>query len=201
MDTIDYEAIAIQPDKRTKLRAASDQFDKVAYINISDALANFERGGDIVLQKLDKEAKNGRYDSGLKAHTMTKQRQYKIKVLFDRFGQPVKKGDVVEWKFDLRTRDADDRKLSTKDIANIIRTGRGDSLKIMHAAEVDKDGCITVDYQDAAKLLNNWGMHYSGKTPISKMNELSGGPKKTPDGTMKHIHNWRFMEVPPTGKQ
>jgi hypothetical protein len=180
---IDYEQIAAGRSPEHKMRMAQDQIKKVGYVSLSDALANRDRDSVIVLQALDAMCAEDRLP------------RYKIKILRDAYGYAPEPGDVHEWKWQIKTRDEFGKKYDQSRIHEMVRRGE-DTHVIYHSAVIDEDGCITVGYKDAVMLLNNYGVHWFSHMPISKMRELSREPVSTEKG-QRHIHNWRYMEIPP----
>jgi hypothetical protein len=180
---IDYEKIAAGASPEHKMRIAQSEMARVGYVSLSDALTNRDRDSVVVLQALDAMDADGRVQP------------VKLKILRDRHGNPPVPGDVWEWKYQIRTRNAFGQKYDSGKIKEMQRRGDDDHV-IYHSAVVDADGCITVPYRDASNLLHNHGVHWFSKMPISGMKEHSREPEKTDRG-LQHRWNWLYMEVPP----
>ncbi|MCP4640280.1 MAG: hypothetical protein GY851_07610 [bacterium] len=192
---IDYRAIANEHVLQRKRAVAREQFNEAAYVSVSDAMVNITRGGEVVLEKLGAESRTGIKDKA-GVSSLTNQRAWKLRVLCDRWGMPVKPGDVIKYKADLTNKDEDGNKLTSRDIKDMKRRGAY-NLVTTHALVVDDRGCLTALFEDASKLLKTHGVHYVSGEPITGLKELSGALKDAPDGSKKHVHNWRYVEVPP----
>lgn len=180
---IDYEAITAGTSPERKRRIAQEQIRRVGYVAISDALVNRDRDSIIVLQVLDAMSESGALPL------------YKLKIVRDAQGNPPVHGEIYQWKWQVKTRDDFGTKYDTRKINEMLRRGDDDHV-VYHAAKIDKDGCITIPYKDAAMLLANHGIHYESRMPISGMREHSRDPVVTESG-QRHTWNWLYMEVPP----
>jgi hypothetical protein len=193
---IDYDRLASIDDPRRRYVATQEAVARAGKIILSDALINRDHGGNYVLVYLDKEQLDGvRDENGIVRPAEI--RTFKIKILFDEFGNPPKPGTEHKWLFGRTKRDKFGWKISTRQAKEIIRKGNRVELETYHAAKIDNNGCITVPYKDAVHLLDNWGIHYFSNEPISRMREFTRWTKKNPEsGEMEHVHNWRYVEVP-----
>lgn len=194
---IDYERAADKPSQKATRAAVIEDFENVDYISISDAQANFTRGGDTVLQLLAAEEMTGKIDPATGRSNPMMRRSWKIKVLCDHWGLEVKPGDVIEWKANKHRHDKSGRKYTSRDVAEMKRRGEGNKLVDMHAAVVDNKCCIELGFQDASKLLATHGVYYLSGMPLSKLKQFSRAEKMAPDGVMRKVHNWRYVEVLP----
>lgn len=194
---IDFTRLnAITSPNELKTRVL-EEFNAAGDFPLSDVLIQHTNAATHVLKLLADEAKYGCINPRTKRRDTTIRRTYKIKVLCDMWGDPVKPGDVIEWKADIRRRDPMGRKYTTKDMMELRRQNREDEFVEYHAAEVGPDGCIVVEFDDAGKLLITHGVYYGTGGPICSHKEIAGKPKMSPSGAMKHRHNWLYMEVPP----
>jgi hypothetical protein len=195
---MDLRALSLVQSPTERRRLVSKAFAEAEYICLSDILLETRNeAAKLVLRLLEQEGKEGRYDPQTKRKNPALRRTWRIKVLSDEWGQPMKPGSTLEWKAGLRRRDPDGRKFTGWDINEMRRRGNDEDFVIYHAAVLDDDCCITVESHDAILLLNQWGIHFATGLPISKFRELGKEPKKAPDGSMRHRHNWLYMEVPP----
>lgn len=186
---------AITSPNELKTRVA-EEFKAAGNFPLSDVLIQHTNAATHILKLLADEAKYGSVNPRTGRRDTTIRRTYRIKVLCDMWGRPVSPGDVVEWKADIRRRDPMGRKYTTKDMMELRRQNREDEFTEYHAAEVDSDGCIAVEFDDAGKLLITHGVHYATGGPICSHKETSSKPKMAPDGSMRHRHNWMYVEVP-----
>jgi len=194
---IDLRSLSLVQNPTERRRLTSEAFNEEEYVELSDILLTRNIAAGIVLKLLENESKEGRYDKGTKRRNPALRRTWRIKVLSDEWGLPVAPGTTLEWKAGLRRRNEDGRKLTGWDINEMRRRGNDEEYVIYHAAVLDDDCCITVEAHDAILLLNQWGIHYRTGMPISHHHELGKTPKKCPDGSMRHKHNWMYAEVPP----
>lgn len=190
---IDYETLRNAHFTR-RAALVDDMISKSEYVSISDAMVNREHGGNLVLQALDFETKNGGYyKDGI---IVPEGRKFKLRVLCDEHGDALKTGDKVQWKQSLRNRVRDaksgpsGRVMSTREQAAAVR--RGDSQKLVDVRErtLDKSGCIECNYQEASTLLSEFGVYYASQQPISKRKQFSSSDNPT--------CYWRYEEVIPS---
>lgn len=197
---IDYRGLSTLSNPTTRKEAVAEAFRAEEYVSLSDAIMAAQAGnyaGQQILIMMDQETSSGMLNPATGRNDPTMRRRFKIKVLCDEWGDPVPPGEKIEWKFNIKNRDDLGRKYTSTRKKELARQGREEEYKEYHAAIVDKDGCITLEFQDASKLLNQYGVHYSTGLPISRAKELSGTVKPVPGGGFKHMHNWRYMEVLP----
>lgn len=177
MERINFDDIAIHPDSTVRQRKLLEQMDKCKEgVLITDCLANDKRGGLQVMQILQKTKPN---------------RRYKIRVLKDMWGDPVKPGDTIEWHFATAHRDPFGKKITNAYKKDLIRRGAIREIETWHDATVDKHGCIDVPFEDAAILLNTRGVHFESKEPLCRMKETASPSNK------RLQHYWLYEEVPP----
>lgn len=196
---INYQALSQIDNIGVRFEAVQKAFDAEEYIPITDAILAAQLGnvaGKIVLQLFEAETQRGRINPITKKPDPTNRRTFRLRPLFDEWGDPYKPGDIVEWKAGINKRDRQGRKFTSQKIKELVRTGQEDQYYITHAAEVDADGCIQCAYEDAGSLINLWGIHYDTGLPISKHQEF-GALSDYPDGGKRHKRNWRFVEVLP----
>lgn len=179
---INYDAVAVMPTRSGRQETVLRQFENNDYVCITDALVNIGRGGVEVLVLLSKE------------HI---QRKYTLRVLCDRWGDPVSDGNKIEWTINKGNRDRFGNKVNSRQIFEATRRGQGEQFIERYSAIV-RDGCIRVSRKAAVQLLNLHGVSYLSDEPLSKMRRVSSAKKTRPDGKIGQIHNWRFVEVLPT---
>jgi hypothetical protein len=209
---IDYFALSNIKDAAQRMISVSMAVENAGYICLSDAILHARNGGNLVLHWTDREDEAGREDSdGIIMEGS--RRMWKIKILCDEYGNPPVPGDKIKWVFKRTCRDKrTGLKLNSRQIKEMQRMGLGDSLIQYHGAIIDEYECISVGYKDAVTMLRNHGVHYESKLPLSPMKEFTSWRKKNPKyvptkeelSTLRrdeiglvHVHNWRFMEVPP----
>lgn len=163
MEHIDFSKIAAQTGRDYKTRAILSEVDRVGINNvmISDCLVNVDRDGLMVMRTLHNHFMQNR------------DLFYKIHVIQDLWGNPVKPGQKIEWKAGMKKRDPFGKKYSIQQIKNFQRRGELRQIEIWHNATVDDKGCINVSFEDAAILLSERGVHYLSKEPITTMPEKS----------------------------
>lgn len=154
---IDFSKIAMQSARDYKIRTIQSEVQRVGGMNkilITDCLSNKDRDGLLVMKVLtDAVAENPTV-------------RYKIRVLSDMWGNPVKPGDKVEWKFERKTRDMFGKKITNRQFKEYIRRGEEREIEIWHDAIVDEKGCVDVPFKDAAILLDTRGVHFESKQPL-----------------------------------
>lgn len=195
---IDYAALARIPEPGQRHVATKLAIKKVDYVSLSDALVNRNNGGNFVLVYLENESQSGRLDTNTGITMPNNVRQWKIQILCDEFGNSPVPGEIHKWKFGVAKKDEFGVKLTSRTIKEIRRRGLGETLEEWHGDTIDEYGCITLPYKDAALLLNNNGVHYITNQPITMLKEVTSWQKKNPaDGSMVHVRNWRYREIPP----
>jgi hypothetical protein len=190
MDRIDFERIGGIQGAESKILNIHDQVERIGFENIalSDCLMNRDRDGSMILNLLQEYASQGTLN-------------YKIKVLIDVNGNPVKPGDVIEWKHSIKKRDIFNKKLTMVQIKNFQRRGEIRKIENWHSAVVDNKGCISVSFDDACILLSQFGVHFESKQPLTSMPEKTKtvGYDSYEKDTRKSTgltYFWRYMEVP-----
>jgi hypothetical protein len=178
-------------DHRTldgKLTAFDKEIDRVGYVCLTDAIAHRGMGGEYLLEILGEEYKD---------HSIDK-RTWKIQVLCNEWGEVLKPGDVVTRKVTRQYRDRAGRKLRSRAVNKmIIQGGYEKAFGQKFNFVVDDKGCIECDFESAGDLLMDYGVHFETGEGLGGRRELSGGPCKAPDGSMKHVRYWRYKEAPP----
>jgi len=200
---IDYRYLSTLSNPSSRGETLSEMFCAESYVHLSDAIMAAQSGnwaGQQVLVMMEREASTGMYNPQTQCNDPMMRRRFRIRVLCDEWGDPVKEGDKIVWKFDIKTRDKLGRKYTSRRKAELKRQGQADEFLKFHAALVDAEGCISLEFQDAGSLLNLHGIHYRTGLPISRAKELSGTVKPVPGGGFKHMRNWRYVEVPPDMK-
>ena len=164
------------------------QLHNVKYVCLTDAIANYKRGGSVVFEALAEDQKRSMYGE--------QPRTWKIQMLCDMWGNPYKPGDTVEWetKGPIVVRG---RKLNNQQIKDMIRRGERSKLFFKHSYTVDSDGCIECGFTDAGYLLRSFGIHYSTGVALTSKREKSRSETVRPDGTKAQRHNWRCKEALP----
>lgn len=194
---IDLRALSLVQNPTERRRLTAQAFNEETDLCLSDLLQTNNTAALIVRKLLEEESREGRMDPQTRRKNPALRRTWRIKILSDEWGNPVKPGSTLEWKAGLRRRDENGRKFTGWDINEMRREGNDEAYVIYHAAVVDADGCITVEFHDAALLIGGFGVHFRTGLPISKQREFGKGPKLAPDGQMRHKRNWLYMEVPP----
>jgi hypothetical protein len=196
-ERINYHVVSSIRSNAERHRAIKMELARAKYVCITDAIMNRKRGGNYVLEHLDVENKEGMYDPDTRFHNRNNRRTWKIKALCNEWGEPYKPGDMVIWTENLPYKDDLGRKVSGRDVNAAIIRGEGHLYKRKQGLEVDENGCIECDYAQAATLLQGYGVHYETGFAICGKREKMRDKCEAPDGTMKHVHYWRFKEVPP----
>jgi hypothetical protein len=194
--TIDYGQIAAQATVSLKRENAIKQLESCDYVNLTDALSNKDRYSTLVLELLLRETQTGLLNQ-YGYNDLTMQRTYQLKCLIDKFGEPVKPGDMVEVIEKKTNRDVHGKKIGAKKMKKMKRRGEAKKLIFKRGYEVDAAGCITVPYKDALYLLSQFGVHYETKEPLSPYHERTREPVKIRGKGEVFLHHWRFEEVSP----
>jgi len=196
MDKIDFAMIASNTGREYKIRAINSEIERVGIQNvaISDCLVNTDRDGLFVMRMMHEHYRNNR------------DLRYRIKVRSDLWGNPVKPGSNLEWKFHRKVRDPFGKKFTQNQIMEYRRRGEMRQIEIWHDAIVDDSGCINVGFEDAAILLSERGIHYESKQPITRMPEHSRAVSydSYDKDTRKAVgtqHFWLYEEVPMSANQ
>jgi len=194
--SIDFARLnSITSPSELRLRC-QEAFHAAGNFPLSDVFMQRSSAATHILLLLADEAQYGGFDKDTNRRNTAIRRSYRIKVLCDMWGAPVEPGTVIEWKADYRRRNQHGVRFTTRDMMELRRQNREDEFVEYHAARVDRDGCITVGFDDAGKLLINNGVYYATGGPICSSREVSSKPRKTPDGSLKHRHYWLYVEVP-----
>lgn len=187
---VDYNAITAQKTAVGKHEALEREIAKCDYVCLTDAIVSMNAGGAMVFEYLEKEEKERLYTGN--------PRKFKLRVLRDEWGNEPKPGDKVVRKIERQYRDKAGRKLRINHIHDLQRRGLFEKdFVIRREFEVDEKGCIECLFDDAGHFLLEFGKHFESGMAICGRKELSGGPCRAPDGSMKHVWYWRFDEAPP----
>jgi hypothetical protein len=196
---IDFEAIAITPKGQQRTAKIMNEIERVGHVVLSDCFVNDTQCGLQVLDVLERMFIVNEQAVGT-------HRNYRLKVLRDKWGDPVRPGDKVRWKAQVHSRQlrgAGDPLTST--IAeDMKRRGEGSKLVEMGEAVVDEYGTITLGYKAAAQLISNHGQHYANvndegqKLGICMQKECSSKPVRIESsGRKRYRWNWLYEEVVP----
>lgn len=159
---------------------------------LSDVYVNLVDGGQTALIALDRQEKSQMRPGG---HPFT----WKILVRRDEWGNPPSPGDKIRRVIPINRKDEDSRPVSPK-VFNSARVDGSFANRFEEVREfvVDSKGCITCGFQDAGYFLFNWGIHHKTGYGLSNKPEYSSEPVHppgAPEGTMMHVHYWRYSEV------
>lgn len=180
---INYAYITAPRTMDAKLEALDNEIERVGYICLTDAIAAYDYGGALMFATFDKSPPT---------------EKYRIRVLKDEWGNPPKPGDKVTRQIEKPRYDRAGRKLRGRAVNDMKRRGIWEKKYIeTREWEIDQFGCIELGWEDAAWLLQSYGVSFETKEGICGRKELSGGPCKAPSGDMLHVHYWRYEEVPP----
>jgi hypothetical protein len=178
-------------DHRTldgKLQAFDKEIERVGYVCLTDVAAHRGMGGEYVLEILGEEYKDRSVEP----------RKWKLQVLCDAWGDVPKPGDVVTRKVTRQFKDRAGRKLRSRAVNQMIIQGGYDKAFVQKFDfVVDEKGCIECDFESAGDFLMDYGVHFETGEGLGGRRELSGGPCKAPDGSIKHVRYWRYKEAPP----
>jgi len=191
---IDFSKIAMQSARDYKIKTIQSEIARVGGLDkilITDCLSNKDRDGLLVMKTLTDAIGNN------------PNVRYKIKVLKDMWGNPMKPGDEIEWKFEIKIRDMFGKKLTHRQRKEYIRRGERDMVEEWHSATIDGKGCVDVPFRDAAILLNTRGVHFESGLPIMNHTYPERSKKITRDHYEKEYanvigtqHYWLYCEVP-----
>ena len=137
-------------------------FDKPGAKPYLTQIMNGNRAGNtLVREMLAENEKTGmlHVDSG---EGGDRDLRWKLRVLCDEFGKPVKPKSIHRWKRGIRLKNKNHKTMTTQDHAYEQMQGR--SLDTHGAQEVDKDGCVSLPFSEAASLLvrHGKGVHLGG---------------------------------------
>lgn len=160
---------------------------------MSDLILGFNEGGVYMMEALEQ-----RHNTDQSIDRPMNQRfRWKLKVLKDEWGQPVKPGDVVEHIIHRSPEHGPGKPMTASEISVEKLNGTYEKnwvTKIPYI--VDEKGCITTGFVATAYFLNKFGLHGKTGAIISHHKvETSGDPQKVPSGGFRHVHYWRFKEV------
>lgn len=128
----------------------------------------------------------------------SRDRIYKLKVLRDEWGQPVKPGDSVYRIHKKSLYESPDKPHSSQHLSSIVKRGAWkEEMEDHEAFEVDRKGCISCTGDDVFYFLSHFGIHSVSRQVLSfHPNETSAGPVTLPSGNgMKHVWYWRYEEL------
>jgi hypothetical protein len=190
MERVDYGVINAARTENQRLELLEQEIERVGYICLTDALVHPDQCGSLMLAWLqNEETRNMR--SGT-------QRKWMIKVIRDAWGKELKPGDFVTRKIMLPLKDRAGRLLTSRVLNKMRQRGAFDKTFIEERKfKVDEKGCIECSYDDAVYFLVDYGVHFETRHAITGRREMSSGPCKAPDDTMRHVWYWRYEEAPP----
>lgn len=159
---------------------------------ISDMIVRFNDGGVYLSQAL--EARYLDQDAPIESRF-----KWKLRVIYDEWGNPVKPGDVVKCRRQkpLFT-DKRQRKYVSSSEINADKIDGSYDKKWTRTKQytVDEKGCITCEVRDATLFLVKWGKHGKSNGVLSQhKSKNSGEPGAAKHGDMKHVWYWRYEEV------
>lgn len=160
---------------------------------MSDLLLGFNAGGVHVMEALEARFKE---DQSIE-RPMEQRFRWKLKVLKDEWGQPVKPGDTVEHVVHRSPNHGKGKPMTSGEISVLKMNGfyeRDWVTRIPYV--VDEKGCITCGFVATSYFLQKFGIHGKTGAIISHHKvEHSGDPQVAPKEGMKHAWYWRFKEV------
>lgn len=198
--TVDYDALAGANTQEKRENIVSEAFASGDYVYVTDAIANRNKGGSLVLKYFDVETKEGMLDPTTGYREDDRRRKFKIFCKRDANGTEYKPGDVIEWEVSRGNRDSRGNKLTGQQINDMAIRGERDKLYRKKRFVVDEKGCIEAGYVDASALLTKFGTHYKSGLSICGKREFSR-QRFTDDHDKviyRNIWYWRFYEVSPT---
>lgn len=164
---LNYDAIAAQPTTEGKSDVISNQLESVPVPSITDALTHRNRGGQMILELLNKEADKGHYNP--KTRTTEPRRVWKLRVLKVKSNGQLrdpKPGDKIEVVTSRTNRLPSGKKIGTTKMDEYRRMGK-DTFTEYHTITVDESLCISCEYPIASQLLTQFGRHYKSKIPLN----------------------------------
>jgi hypothetical protein len=188
---IDFPRIAAATNRELRLATFDEERARCGnHVILTDALLSSRSMGTMILEILDYEEKQAR---GVNVDS------WRLLVLTDEWGHVPQPGELVTREVFNGYRDKLGRKLTARGAQSALQAGRRDEFYTYRRYTVDERGCITCGYTDAVTFLNDFGVtyHTGGRIALCSRPELSNGPCRAPDGSQKHVHYWRFMEIPP----
>jgi len=188
---VDYARIRHGKTSDERLRAVQEEAQRCEFVSLTDLYTHYDDGGAMMAEYLGADHKQ--------RSNMGQQRMWTIQILQDEWGNKPKPGDVYLREVNKQFRDIAGRKLTGSAINDAKRRGtfRRDFVDVREYV-IDERGCISCSFDDAGWMLSEYGVRYDDHgIAICGRRELSGGPCKAPDGSMKHVHYWRYCEAPP----
>jgi hypothetical protein len=187
---IDFNLVMSRKGANDKLDTLHDEIEACDYVCLTDAISNTGNGGELAMEHLGKDAAD--------AMQFGEQKKYRLQVLKDEWGNTPQPGDTVKRITHKPWRDRQGRKLRSSAISAMKR--RGDykaKYEIVREYTIDEKGCVEMPFEDAGHFLTEYGVHFETGYALTGRKELSGGPCKAPNGSMMHVHYWRYQEAPP----
>jgi hypothetical protein len=154
--TVDYDLLAGANTEERRDEIVDTAFMSGGYVSVTDALANRNKGGNIVLKYMDAESKQGMVDPATGYRELDQKRTFKLFCIRKEDGTPYAPGDVVEWEVSRGNRDHRGRKLTGQQINEMLIRGDRNRLYQRKGLTVDEKGCIECTYVDAATLLTKF---------------------------------------------
>lgn len=189
---LNFEQVAQIRDKDlrfSKVQDILDEFSQYDPPSLSDIFVNLDFGGQAFLIGLEAQEKIEGTPGGSPF-------MWRIKVLCDEWGKPVKPGDEIVRVIPINMYDHKGYPVgASRQNAAKMDGSYSKKFERRRVYKVDKDGCIKCSFSDAGYFLFNWGVHYKTGFGMSGKPELSQGPSDHPDGGKRHVHYWRYKEV------
>ena len=193
---VDWTAITMHPAGNRRQQAVMEELDRVGEaFSLEDALSHGADGGLWMLQFVNGNV-NGQAVPRSAAADAAYRKRYRVLVRKDKWGQPVKPGDLVEWRMGMRTRDFQGRKYTITRIKDMERRGELRTIETWHEATVDEHGCISIPFEDALHLLSTRGTFWRSGRPLSGYRETAKEATAIPGGGGRLQHFWLYAEVP-----
>ena len=157
---------------------------------ISDLHASLELGGAFVLMELGEEDNQRSRDGN--------PRMFWVKVLCDKFGDPVKPGDVVSERWDKMRVRSDGTAVPSDEIEMDRINGDYDAKWTRTTSHVvDAAGCIRLPFSLAALYIAMFGVHWkTGHRVCRTLTRQSYEPVDDGTGNKRHLINWRYSDIP-----
>lgn len=190
MQRIDYNVINSAKNTDGRMSALEAEVARCGYVSLTDALAHPDMCGPVMLAWLQQdEAKNMRTGQQQKWH---------IQVLTDEWGNKPSKGGIVKRKLALPPVDKAGRTLRSNVVKDMQRRGTWERDYVeTREFVIDEKGCIECSYDDAVYFLSQYGIHFETRAGLCGRREISSRQCKSPEGGMKYIRYWRYVEAPP----
>lgn len=166
-------------------------FDDPPYM--SDLIVGFNEGGIFVMEALEAKYKE---DQAID-RPMSQRYRWRLQVLKDEWGQPVKPGDVVEHIIHRSPEHGPGKPFTAGEVSTLKLNGLYEKnwvTKIPYV--VDEKGCINCGFVATSYFLQKYGIHGKSGAIISHHRvATSADPQAAPTEGFKHVHYWRFKEV------